>query len=446
MPITSRFVVRSAIGLLTVGFLTLIAIVGTTFWLGERSRIYFNEVVDARDMRVAAVELRNALVAAESSQRGFIATENEIYLAPYNNAKAQAIRQLESLKRSAPRFVEIEQLLQRLDKIAADKIAEMDQTIALKNDGRGEEALAILRTNRGKALTDEANVFLSSIILRADERLTSGIAEQTTNAAWLRWVSIIGSLVVVLVVAGVLITMMRYAREIIQARDEVQKLNVTLEDRVNQRTADLTRARDRAEVLLAEVNHRVANSLSLVASLVTLQSRAVSDQSAKDALAETEARIYAIASVHKRLYTSGDVHSVALDEYLASVLDHLADSLREKGSGAKLVYEIEPLKLQTDTSVNLGVVATELVTNAFKYAYPDRSGEVRVKLKSTPDKRVELLVEDDGVGRNGRGTVKGTGLGTRIVNAMAGTMKAEIEYLERKPGTAARLTFPLQPV
>jgi two-component sensor histidine kinase len=446
MPITSRFVVRSTIGLLIVGFLTLIAIVGTTVWLGERSRIYFNEVVTARDMRVAAVELRTALLAAESSQRGFIASENEIYLAPFGNAKAQAIRQLELLKRSIPLFPETEPLLQRLNKLVADKILEMDQTIALKTEGRSEEALAILRTNRGKALTDEANVFLSSIILRADERVTAGIAEQTENASWLRWVSIIGSLVIVLVTGGILITIVSYAREIIRARDEVRKLNVTLEDRVNARTADLTRARDRAEVLLAEVNHRVANSLSLVASLVTLQSKAVSDQSAKDALAETEARIYAIASVHKRLYTSGDVHSVALDEYLASVLDHLADSLREKGSGASLVYEIEPLTLQTDTSVNLGVVATELVTNAFKYAYPNRSGEVRVKLKSLADKRVELVVEDDGVGRNGRGTVKGTGLGTRIVNAMAGTMKAEIEYLERKPGTAARLTFPLQPV
>jgi two-component sensor histidine kinase/CHASE3 domain sensor protein len=446
MPMTSRFVIRSTIGLLTVGFLTLIAIVGTTIWLGERSRIYFNEVVDARDMRVAAVELRNALVAAESSQRGYIATENEIYLAPFNSAKAQTVRQLELLKRTVPRFPDTEPLFQRLDKIVADKIIEMDQTIALKTEGRNDEALAILRTNRGKALNDEANVFLSSIILRADDRVSAGIAEQTANATWLRWVSIIGSLVIVLVVGGVLITVMLYAREILQARDEVRKLNVTLEDRVNARTAELSRARDRAEVLLAEVNHRVANSLSLVASLVTLQSKAVTDQSAKDALAETEARIYAIASVHKRLYTSGDVHSVALHEYLSSVLDHLAQSLRDKGSGASLVYELEPLTLKTDTSINLGVVATELVTNAFKYAYPNRSGEVRVKLKSLADQRVELVVEDDGVGRNGRGTVKGTGLGTRIVNAMAGTMKAEIEYLERKPGTTARLTFPLQPV
>ena len=445
MAVTSRSVVQATIGLLAVGFLTLLAIVGTTIWLGERAQVYFNEVAEARDTRVSAVELRNALLAAESSQRGFLATGNEIYLAPYNSAKAQALRQLELLKRTVARFPDTDALLQRLNSVATDKIKEMDDSIALKNNGQDTEALAILRTNRGKALTDEANVFLSSIILRADERLTVGMDEQTANAAWLRWVSIIGSVVIVLVVGGVIVTILRYTREIAQVRDQVRALNISLEERVKLRTADLMRARDRAEVLLTEVNHRVANSLSLVASLVRLQTRAVTDQSAKDALSETEARIYAISSVHKRLYTSGDVRSVALDEYLASVLDHLEKSLRDEGSGASLRYELEPLKLQTDASINLGVVATELVTNAFKYAYPNTPGEVRVHLRSLPDQRVELVVEDDGIGRNGKGPIRGTGLGTRIVSAMAGTMKAEIEYLERQPGTTARLTFPLQP-
>jgi len=443
MPITSRFVVRSTIALLAVGFLTLLGIVGMTIWLGERAQVSFNEVIEARDTRGSAVELRDAMRTAESSQRGFLVTGNEIYLAPFDNAKTIALRHLDTLKRALVRYPESEALLQRLAAVITEKIDEMNQTIALKNDRRDAEALALLRTNRGKALMDEANVFLSGIIQAADERLTTGVSEQRANAAMLRWISIVGGLVIILVVGGVTVTVLRYAREIAQARDEVRILNTSLEGRVTQRTADLARARDRAEVLLAEVNHRVANSLSLVVALVKLQTNAVSDQAAKDALGETQARIYAISLIHKRLYSSGDVRFVALDEYLSSLLDHLETSMRSEGLGASVRYDIEPLKLPTDTSVNLGVVVTEWVTNAFKYAYPDRRGEVRVRLKQLSDRRVELVVEDDGVGRSDDAAVKGTGLGTRIVKAMALTMGADIQYVARQPGSAAHLTFPL---
>lgn len=208
--------------------------------------------------------------------------------------------------------------------------------------------------------------------------------------------------------------------------------------------AEVRIARDRAEVLLAEVNHRVANSLSLVSALVSLQANAITDQVAKDALAETQARILAISLVHKRLYSSGDARAVALDEYLSGLLDHLATSMRAEGHGAVLRHSLQPLRLATDAAINLGVVATEWVTNAFKYAYPDRSGEVRVRLQLLEDGRGELAVEDDGVGRRPAAPAQGTGIGTRIVKAMAATMGAEAEYSDRNPGTLARLAFPLK--
>lgn len=445
MPISSRFVVRSTIGLLTVGFVALFCIVGATIWLGERSRHYFNEVIQARDTRGSAVELRDALRAAESSQRGFLVTGNEVYLAPFDSAKALVLRQLETLGRNLAPYPETRPMLQRLSSVVTDKIREMDQTVALKNDRRDEEALAIIRSNRGKALMDEANVFLYGIILAADDRLTVGVDEQRTNAAMLRWVSILGAVVIILVVAGVTITILRYAREIAHARDEVSALNAGLEERVKRRTADLAQARDRAEVLLAEVNHRVANSLALVASLVKLQANAAKSGPAAIALAETEARIYAISLVHKRLYTSGDARFVSLDEYLTGLLEHLETAMRAAGHGATLRYEVAPLKLPTDAAITLGVIVTEWVTNAFKYAYPDRAGTVRVRLRDLGEGRAALAVEDDGVGRGAGQSAQGTGLGSRIVTAMASTMNAEIRYVDRAPGTSAQLSFSLPP-
>ena len=115
--------------------------------------------------------------------------------------------------------------------------------------------------------------------------------------------------------AGRRFTLLRYTRELRHARDEVNVLNTDLEQRVSDRTADLVQSRDRAQMLLSEVNHRVANSLALVSSLISLQTKAITDQARKNALKETQDRIFAISLVHKRLYGANDVHSVSLDEY-----------------------------------------------------------------------------------------------------------------------------------
>src|SRR6185369_10454096 len=99
-----------------------------------------------------------------SSQRGFLVRGNEIYLAPYDVAKALALRQLEFLNRRLASYAQSEAMLQRLAATIGAKFGEMDETIALKGDRKDDEALAVFRTNRGKALMDEANVFLSGII------------------------------------------------------------------------------------------------------------------------------------------------------------------------------------------------------------------------------------------------------------------------------------------
>jgi CHASE3 domain sensor protein len=86
-----------------------------------------------------------------------------------------------------------------LSQVVAEKIEDIDRTVALKRELHDAEALAVFGGNRGNALMDEANVFLSSIIRTTDERLTSGLAQQRLNAAWLRWVSLIEGVVIILV-------------------------------------------------------------------------------------------------------------------------------------------------------------------------------------------------------------------------------------------------------
>jgi two-component sensor histidine kinase len=436
---------RLALGVgagLTIGFLALIVIVGATIWLVERGNSLFEQSALQRSIRIVAVDLRDHLRTAESSQRGFLLTGNEIYLAPYDTAKTRARQELDDLGRLIAPDAPNRAMLPRLSEAVGEKIAEMDKSIALKAAGRDSDAMAVLQSNRGKTLMDEINVFLYGAILTADESGTLNSAEQQRNASLLRWISAGAAVVIVLVVLVVAFTVYRNGQDLKQARDEVRAINLTLEERVKARTADLAMARERAEVLLAEVNHRVANSLQLVAVLVRMQLRSVTDTAARDALLETQSRINAISLVHKSLYTSGDVTNVALNDYLGAMLGNMETAMKKDGHTAILKCDLEPISLGTDASVSLGVAVQELVTNAFKYAYPDdQPGEVRVRLKRLGDGKAELTVEDDGVGIAPNATHAGTRLGSKIIHTMASSLQTRVEYIDRAPGTAARLVL-----
>lgn len=202
-------------------------------------------------------------------------------------------------------------------------------------------------------------------------------------------------------------------------------------------------ARDRAEAMLREVNHRVGNSLQLVSSFMSLQLRHLADEGARAALRESQARIEAVAHVHRRLYTSGDMSSVDMDEYLKGLIDELGKSVGPGVGSPALTLEVEPMRVSTDQAVSLGVVVTELVTNAVKYAYaPGQGGEIRVILRRDAEGRALLTVEDDGPGM-GDGKPKGTGLGGKIISAMASGLRSAVEFDHAHKGVRARLAFDL---
>lgn len=202
-------------------------------------------------------------------------------------------------------------------------------------------------------------------------------------------------------------------------------------------------ARDRAEAMLREVNHRVGNSLQLVSSFMSLQSRHLADEGARHALREAKARIEAVAHVHRRLYTSGDMETVDMQAYLEGLVGELSKSLGPDDASPSIVLEADPMRVSTDQAVSLGVIVTELVTNAVKYAYgAGETGEIRVILRPDESGRAVLTVEDDGPGL-GDGKPKGTGLGGKIITAMASGLRSAVEFDHAHRGVRARLVFDL---
>jgi two-component sensor histidine kinase len=200
-------------------------------------------------------------------------------------------------------------------------------------------------------------------------------------------------------------------------------------------------ARDRAMALLEEVNHRVANSLALVVSLVRMQAATTPDANAKTVLAETQARIAAVANLHRTLYASETVLAVDLATYLQALVDELRQSIAAETHTVMLSVRADSARISTDKAVAIGMIVTELITNAIKYAYPGGSGEVRLLLERDSGGFM-LTIEDDGVGFAGEFD-KSAGLGGRIVGAMARSIGTELTY--ESPAFGARATLRLSP-
>jgi two-component sensor histidine kinase/CheY-like chemotaxis protein len=206
--------------------------------------------------------------------------------------------------------------------------------------------------------------------------------------------------------------------------------------------SEVRAARDRAEalaeeraVLLREVNHRVGNSLQLIAAFLNLQAGGSDNPDVKAALTDAMRRVMAVAQVHKRLYMSGDVQSVPVDQYLIALIEDLAQTT------GQITLAVEPLEIDPDRAVAIGVIVNELVLNALKYAYPDNGGPIRVGLKRANGKRAVLSVEDDGIGHDINVAPKSTGLGQKIVAAMASKLGAKLFYDPAHTGTRILISF-----
>ena len=194
-----------------------------------------------------------------------------------------------------------------------------------------------------------------------------------------------------------------------------------------------------AEVMLYELNHRIRNNLAMISSVLELQKRSQKEQGSKDAFASAVARVHVIANAHSHLSPKDGQSLIDMREYLTVCCQNLGDALRDVRPIAVSV-NAEQIFLSADRAVSMGLIVNELVTNAFKYAFPDeRGGTVNVMLQRVNDGKLALVVEDNG---NGCPEDSKEGLGSRIVRLLAEQLGSAITRVSAKPGCRVSLTIP----
>jgi two-component sensor histidine kinase len=200
------------------------------------------------------------------------------------------------------------------------------------------------------------------------------------------------------------------------------------------------RAEQENALLLQELDHRSRNNLQMIASVLTLQASSSTEPAVQAALKGAVARVRVIARAHNRLQKQDSLGEVRLDEYLDDLCQALGEVLRDVQPIAVIVAA-EPLQVPTSVAIPVGLLANELVTNAFKYAFPgDLVGTIRVSLRQSGSGWAELVVEDDGAGYAPNGQ---EGLGTRLTMLLARQLNGTIERGAVEAGCRVVARFPI---
>jgi light-regulated signal transduction histidine kinase (bacteriophytochrome) len=228
--------------------------------------------------------------------------------------------------------------------------------------------------------------------------------------------------------------------------EAAQRLRLTLTElRQGQRLRELNRQLGisvaEKEVLIAEkdhllreVNHRVQNSLQLVQAFLGLQARSAENAEVSNQLDEAQRRLSAVALVHRRLYQADQLETVDLARYIEELVGDMTGVVgREWQQSIRL--NLDPVLISADRAVHVGLIATELVINANKYAYAGRPGPLTIAIEEHRDK-FRLIVADEGAWK----AQTRIGFGTRMMNAMVQSLGGTIEHVDNQPGLRVIVT------
>jgi PAS domain S-box-containing protein len=244
-------------------------------------------------------------------------------------------------------------------------------------------------------------------------------------------------------------TMLLNAREIFNHRNAEKLILLAIEDitdrcNAEKRTAELLQ---QTETLLQEMQHRIANSLQIIASMLLLKTQTVRSEETRLHLRDAYQRVMSVATVQQQLQASGHGEAIEVGPYLSKLCDTLVASMTGDSQPIALKVEAGPGTAASDELVSIGLITTELVINALKHGFPSGSGdgsEILVRYDDD-ESNWRLSVSDNGIGVQQDGGARGrTGLGTTIVEALAHQLKASVEITRLSPGMIVSIVHTAQ--
>ncbi|MEI6408227.1 MAG: histidine kinase dimerization/phosphoacceptor domain -containing protein [Bacteroidota bacterium] len=197
------------------------------------------------------------------------------------------------------------------------------------------------------------------------------------------------------------------------------------------------------ELLFKEVHHRVKNNLQLMNSLLNLQINTTNSAELTRSLEESQSRLQSISLIHEKLYQQEDLFSLNFDEYIKSLVSSLHDVFNSKAQQIAYQVESDPIHLDVETTLRLGLIINELTINALKHAFPQhQEGKIEISLRTFDADNYMLSVKDNGIGIDETANAKfEDSLGMRLVNVLSNQLDGVLTILNNN-GTHVYLKFP----
>lgn len=424
MPVSKSAFFRLSLVMVCVGFVALLCIVGGTIWLVDRTARFSEALQSARQQSGDLTRILSLAQDAETGQRGYLLAGADSYLTPYREATSSLPKAIDDLERNIGSDAAQHRRFDELASVLTKKLAELENTVNLARTGRRDEAVDVLKTDKGRELMERLRAIISDMSADADVRVTGLLDDQRGAIAFMKQLAIVGALVVAAVGAVVFWMVVAYTRQLDRTQFEIQKLNSSLEQRVEERTADLARANEEIQRFAYIVTHDLRAPLvnimgftsELDASLETI--RGYVDAPEQAAIVPAEVRNAALedlpeaigfirSSTRKmdglinailRLSREGrrelKPERIALDALLRSIADSIQHQVVE--AGGEIAIDGRAAPIVTDR-LAVEQVFGNLLDNAVKFRRLDTPLDIRIRLQERGP-RVTVTIEDNGRG------------------------------------------------